>query len=126
MTSQPEQRTAPARVQLRRTKVWRMPENTVKVCRPGPFGNPWPVREFMAQQDVSQAEAQRLAVTWFREWITSPASDDVTHEGGLGSYAAEHARIHAGLPSLRSKNLACWCSLDAPCDVDVLLELANA
>jgi hypothetical protein len=26
---------------------------------------------------------------------------------------------------LRGKNLACWCSLDQPCHVDVLLEVAN-
>ncbi|MFZ4687885.1 MAG: DUF4326 domain-containing protein [Polymorphobacter sp.] len=26
---------------------------------------------------------------------------------------------------LRGKNLACWCALDAPCHVDVLLALAN-
>ncbi len=27
---------------------------------------------------------------------------------------------------LRGKNLACWCALDDPCHVDVLLEVANA
>lgn len=26
---------------------------------------------------------------------------------------------------LRGKNLACWCSLDAECHADILLELAN-
>jgi hypothetical protein len=31
----------PVRVQLRRTKGWRMPPNTVKVTRPGLFGNPF-------------------------------------------------------------------------------------
>lgn len=30
----------PDRVQLRRTRGWRMPPNTVKVCRPGKWGNP--------------------------------------------------------------------------------------
>lgn len=29
------------------------------------------------------------------------------------------------LPSIRGKNLACWCPLDQPCHADVLLELAN-
>lgn len=39
-----EQQTArPVRVQLRRLKGWRMPENTVKVCRPSKWGNPWKV-----------------------------------------------------------------------------------
>lgn len=36
------------------------------------------------------------------------------------------AKLIAGLPSLRGKNLACWCALDKPCHADVLLELANA
>jgi hypothetical protein len=38
----------PHRVQLRRTKGWRMPENTVSVARPGPFGNPWTVKAAFA------------------------------------------------------------------------------
>ena len=33
----------PQRIQLRRTNGWRMPENTVKVARPGIFGNPWKI-----------------------------------------------------------------------------------
>jgi hypothetical protein len=32
--------TAPVRVQLSRKKGWKMPENTVKVSRPGRWGNP--------------------------------------------------------------------------------------
>lgn len=35
----------PERVQLSRAKGWRMPPNTVKVCRPGPWGNPFVVTE---------------------------------------------------------------------------------
>jgi O-succinylbenzoate synthase len=102
-----------------------MPADTVKVCRPGPFGNPWLVREAMAQQDITEAEAQRLVVSWFREWITSPASDDATHPSGLGGRAQAHQRIMERLPSLRGRNLACWCRLDRPCHADVLLDLAN-
>ena len=33
----------PIRVQLRRTKGWRMPPNTVSVARPGKWGNPYRV-----------------------------------------------------------------------------------
>lgn len=40
--------THPVRVQLRRTKGWRMPDNTVNVARPGKWGNPFRVgRYFM-------------------------------------------------------------------------------
>ena len=31
----------PVRVQHRRTRGWRMPENTISVTRPGPWGNPF-------------------------------------------------------------------------------------
>lgn len=27
---------------------------------------------------------------------------------------------------LRGKDIACWCPLDQPCHVDILLEIANA
>lgn len=33
--------SAPVRIQLRRTKGWRLPENTVKVDRSTRWGNPW-------------------------------------------------------------------------------------
>lgn len=33
---------------------------------------------------------------------------------------------NGGKETLGGKNLACWCALDAPCHVDVLLEMANA
>ena len=35
----------PTRIQLRRTKGWRMPAGTVKVDRTTAFGNPWRVGE---------------------------------------------------------------------------------
>jgi hypothetical protein len=107
-------RTTPTRAQLRRTKGWRMPENTVKGV---------PARA--VQQSLARARGHGPAGRLSGRGAASggdvvprvnhsPASDDVTHEIGLGGHAAEHARIHAGLPSLRGKNLACWCSLDAP------------
>jgi len=33
----------PVRIQRKRTKGWRMPENTISVCRPGKWGNPFKV-----------------------------------------------------------------------------------
>ena len=31
----------PVRIQRKRTKGWKMPPNTVSVCRPGKWGNPF-------------------------------------------------------------------------------------
>ena len=36
----------PERIQLRRTKGWRIPANTVNCARPGWWGNPHPVQEY--------------------------------------------------------------------------------
>lgn len=33
----------PVRIQRKRTKGWKMPENTVSVTRPGKWGNPFKV-----------------------------------------------------------------------------------
>lgn len=100
----------PVRVQLRRTKGWRMPENTVSVARPGRWGNDFRVGE--------------------------PAEYYTGHTRALtAAEAVEQFRIHAEAhqsvypthyAELRGKNLACWCPLDRPCHADVLLELANA
>jgi hypothetical protein len=98
----------PRRIQRRRTRGWRMPENTVSVCRPGKFGNP-----FVVTEDRTQAEA----ITAFRIWLTV----DSCH----ANMPDRKQRILDGLPELRGKNLACYCKEGSPCHADVLLELAN-
>lgn len=89
----------PYRVQLRRGKGWRMPENTVKVDRTTKWGNPYPVTEFRSAEDAVEA---------FR-----------SHLPTLPHFTALCQR------ELRGKNLACWCPLDQWCHADVLLAIAN-
>jgi Domain of unknown function (DUF4326) len=97
--------TKPKRIQLRRTKGWRMPPNTVKVDRATKWGNPFRVSSLTA--------TAQWAVDAFRRCESSV--DDYL----LGFDRADCAR------ELRGKNLACWCPLDQPCHADVLLEWAN-
>lgn len=100
--------SAPVRVQLRRTKGWRMPENTVSVARPGKFGNQYRVGiDGTAEQCVAKCRAD------WEQGLFAP----------VGLFRAIYRTLIA---ELRGKNLACWCPLDAPCHADVLLELANA
>lgn len=119
------------RVQLSRRKGWRMPADTVKVSRPGKFGNPFPVKKATSTtmgvaSDVwivgtwegpalwiknSEAEAVEVAVAAYRVWINQPA---------------QSALLVAARDELRGKNLACWCRAGSPCHADVLLEMANA
>lgn len=64
----------PQRIQLKRTKGWRMPENTVKVDRTTKWGNPWtfensgnvhPVMRFACEtaplMDLSPLRGKNLA-----------------------------------------------------------------
>lgn len=95
----------PKRIQLRRTKGWRMPPNTVKVDRTSKiFGNPFRVCSGMTADE---------AVTRYTAWISD------IH--GEGCDVIPLARRH-----LRGKNLGCWCKIGTPCHANVLLELANA
>ncbi|RFC66467.1 DUF4326 domain-containing protein [Fulvimarina endophytica] len=103
----------PKRVQLKRTKGWRMPPNTVKVTRPGPFGNPFSIAFCQAWFQMNYSDARAKAVSLFREWVN----------GDLDSKWTEAKK--PDLSQIRGKNLACFCPLDAPCHADVLLEIAN-
>ena len=92
-----------------RVKGWKMPENTVCVCRPGRFGNP-----FLIGPD----RTQRQAVDCFRSWLTTP---HIT-----AGIPEKKQAILDGLESLRGKNLACFCKPGTACHADVLINLANA
>ena len=89
----------PIRIQLRRTKGWRIPANTLKVDRTTRWGNDF----IMAHEGT-----RLLAVAQHREQAI-----------------AQNEACPQYYEPLRGKNLACWCPLDQPCHADVLLELAN-
>jgi hypothetical protein len=101
--NQPTTKMAPTRIQLKRTKGWRKPENTVVVSRPGRWGNPFAIG--MSGEVESAEEAVRLFEDHFAKNILYRAK--VTEE-------------------LRGKNLACWCPTSSPhCHAMVLLKWAN-
>ena len=105
----------PVRVQLRRTKGWKMPPNTVRVARPSPWGNPFKVD---ARHDAE------TAVWLYRRNLAGLPCD--THGPSVDQQAAARRFVGANLGRLRGKNLACWCKPGDPCHADVLLEIANA
>ena len=117
--------TAPVRVQLRRTKGWRMPENTVSVARPTKWGNPWSVkgvRSWLFSVGVLETYSDRKRSDNCVKQFASLLKDGIPC-GPV--YTPLQQRFLRELPELRGKNLACWCKLDQPCHADVLLELAN-
>jgi Domain of unknown function (DUF4326) len=89
----------PARIQLKRTRGWRMPPNTVKVDRTTRFGNPFP---------MTAARSRNDAIAAFADYLKQRLADEP-----------------AFLEPLRGKNLACWCPLNESCHADLLLETAN-
>jgi hypothetical protein len=104
----------PVRVQLSRKAGWRMPPNTIKVTRPGKWGNPFKVGDRIrsdSDQPIAVCFSQAEAVEAFRQLLAQPAMEGFRED------------IRSGL---RGKNLACWCRLGEACHADVLLELANA
>lgn len=88
----------PQRIQRKRTKGWRKPENTVIVQRPGKWGNP-----FKNPEDPAWAVSQYKNLMLANPELCEEAKKE-----------------------LRGKNLSCTCPLNKPCHADVLLEIANA
>lgn len=106
------------RIQLRRSKGWRLPVGAAVVSRPTKWGNPYRV-------GVHGTAAE--CVDAYRSLVTAPGSLIQT---GVNrpSYAEQeralrHVREH--IADLRGKDLACWCPPGTPCHGDVLLELAR-
>lgn len=98
----------PQRIQLKRTKGWRMPAGAVKVDRSTKWGNPAVVGKPFEGEVVEDATH---ACTIFRDGIECecepfPKLEDIQRE-------------------LKGHDLACWCGVGAPCHADILLELAN-
>lgn len=133
----------PKRIQLRRTKGWRIPPGTVKVDRSTKWGNPfnfkdsahcWTALSYGCKGDP--AGRQQASVLAFREWVEHGQAMTLT---GCGLYIgkdmpiATSPDVAATTPpaietiqaELRGKDLACWCRPGEPCHADVLLELAN-
>ena len=105
--------TEPKRIQLRRTKGWRLPPGCVVVAWPTKWGNPYRVGKWATvngEKETVYNHARAVMLFALFAVLSMPANA-----------AAE----------LRGKDLACWCPLvdengeKVPCHADVLLELAN-
>ncbi|MFZ1325987.1 MAG: DUF4326 domain-containing protein [Candidatus Contendobacter sp.] len=104
----------PERIQLKRKKGWKMPENTVKVDRSTKWGNPFvPGKPIPFGPLKGRVVAdKRHAFVLYRSF--APINEKL---------------VAAAKKELAGKNLACWCAKDDPyedaCHAAVLLELAN-
>jgi hypothetical protein len=84
------------RVQMKRIAGWRKPPNTVYVGRPSKWGNPFKVTQYPL----------RIVLMRYEDWLRTQLRGDPNF-----------------LDELEGKDLACWCPLDKPCHVDVILKI---
>ena len=122
------------RVQLHRTKGWRMPDGAVVVARPSKWGNPFTKKACIEagyntrtdpvtgkQSIMADHEIQEWLADIFRSWLLyGPASP-----WWYGAGAERWQHMHDNIRELYGKQLACWCPLDSRCHADVLHELAH-
>lgn len=100
----------PERIQLRRTKGWRLPLNAKSVARPHRWGNPFVIGKvtFVTGPRAGQKATAADVVQMFRNRLDTSAP------------LRELAR-----KELAGFDLACFCKPADPCHADVLLEIAN-
>lgn len=135
----------PKRMQLRRTKGWRLPDGAAVVSRPSVFGNPWVCSwpygcpkspDYDHGHNPDGTPAMVCCVDTFRGWVRQGLAGEESHLIGKGGglraalMAAtgnvERTKLVEALPRLRGRDLACWCAPGKPCHADVLIEMANA
>ena len=113
------------RIQLRRTRGWRLSEGAVSVARPSSWGNPYTVAGAIKNGYASDEEtARKVAVEFFRSWLLGlSGGEQDTYRTGARFYDRIWMREH--LPELIGLDLACWCKPGDPCHADVLLAVAD-
>lgn len=110
----------PERIQRKRTKGWKMPENTVYVGRGSKWGNPFKVGHFYFEKYYPNFASRCLT----SEKKENVFFNEITARAAVYLFE-KYALMKIDTKDLRGKNLACWCPLDQPCHADVLLRKAN-
>lgn len=103
----------PIRIQRKRTKGWKIPENTIYVGRGSIWGNPFRVNQLNPSKQNKEGGYNQI--------FTLNNEEACIH---YERFLSLELRIKAK-ESLKGKNLACWCPLNKPCHADILLKIAN-
>lgn len=121
------------RLQRKRTRGWRKPENSVIIDRTSKFGNPFKIMGDMIYCDAShrrkildkwvffgmaiQGMEQQALVDLHRQWLNGETWDSKVKPC---PYSKEDIR-----KELAGKDLICFCKEGEGCHGDALLEIAN-
>lgn len=100
----------PSRIQRRRSRGWRAPEDAVYVGRGSVWGNPWRVDPHRAGSSPLAVRDRAEATARYCEWLTFTAE---------GRALAALARQR-----LRGRTLMCWCPEGTHCHGDFLADIA--
>lgn len=131
--------SGPVRVQQRRTKGWRKPENTVSVARPSRWGNPFRVfdgsvvgptwgelRALPIGTRLRARDEYSVYSTHSSEDAAIAQAVDLFLTLALVTRRDSPDTFEAWIAPLRGKNLMCFCRFGRPCHAYPLLDLANA
>lgn len=120
----------PVRIQRKRVKGWKMPENTVCVTRGTDFGNPFRVGHHYKWGGLRKTGIDALmiymeAYHWDTGFIT--IKDNKQAVEWFETYIEKRGESFLAKikEKLAGKNLACFCKDGEICHADVLLKLAN-
>lgn len=115
------------RVQRKRIRGWRMPENTVYVGRPTVWSNPWTIEAALESKLFHADKVHKVVTDEYKHWLLDFKSPNDEHLGFWLKPMMIEKRVEIlnRISELRGKNLACWCPADKPCHADVLIMIAN-
>lgn len=117
------------RIQRKRVKGWRIPENTVYVGRGSKWGNPFRI----IKRSVIGGSTNSIQNEYDTNYVNFDHPDDAIAESIRRFTQYVKDLIASGkldIKELKGKNLACWCEITkkglyVPCHADILLALAN-
>ena len=105
------------RVQRKRTKGFKLPENTVCVNRGTKWGNPFRIEGVITRT---------MACQMFENCILNNVMVYMYFDFPEDAKQLKRFKWMAeNLQTLQGKNLACFCGLSDECHADILLKLAN-
>lgn len=106
------------RIQRKRTKGYKMPDNAIYVGRPTKFGNPFQAGKWYIPVDAC------LSNPFSPEWkLCKTIEQSVELYREYIEREVKYKRLD--LHELIGHNLACWCNLKNCCHADVLIEMIN-
>ncbi len=118
----------PKRIQRKRTKGWKMPQNTLCATRPGKFGNPFRVGVYVK---IGDGKSGFNYLICREEKYAGPGYVYIDSAETAVHLFREYRRRYPFSPEevqmiRNADHVACFCNLGSPCHVDVLLEIANS